>query len=172
MVGSMIGAYPFYACTSNGLLQPDRCTRHIAAEALEGFVAAEAVRILAHLDPMNPITTPVVVPGVSGHTRYRADLRRLAQLTEMRHPGRINDAEHAELVKRIRATQRAVIVRPVDALDGVVTGPRARFAWDRLSRERKAAVLRYLFSAIRIGPSATSRGVFDYSRISIVPNPL
>lgn len=172
MVGSMIGTYPFYACTSNALLQPDRCTRHIAAEALERFVADEAVRILARLDPGNLVTAPVIVPGVSRRARYGADLRRLAELTEVRYPGRIDGAEHADLVKRIRAAQRDITVRPVNALDGVATGPRAHFAWDRLSRERKAALLRYLFSVIQIGPSATSRGVFDYSRIDIVPNPL
>jgi hypothetical protein len=172
MVGSMIGSYPFYACTSNGLLRPDRCTRHIAAEALEGFIAAEGVRILASLDPADPIRAQVVVPGFSGRSRYGTDLRRLDQLTETQGAGRITSAERTELVKRIRAAQRAVIVRPAGALDGVVTGPRARFAWDRLSHERKAVVLRYLFGAIRIGPSATSRGVFDYSRIHIMPNPL
>ena len=172
MVGSMIGTYPFYACTSNGLLRPDRCTRHIAAEALEKFVADEAVRILAGLDPANLVTAPVIVPNTSRRASYGADMTRLAQLIDIRHPGRTDGAEHSDLVKRIRAAQRDIIIRPPGALDGVITGPQAYFAWDRLSRERKAAVLRYLFSVIRIGPSATSRGVFDYSRIHIVPNPL
>jgi hypothetical protein len=172
MVGSMIGIYPFYACTSNGLLRRDRCTAHIAAEALEGFIAARAVQILTCLDFANLVTTPVVVPGVFGQARYSTDLRRLDELSKTQGTSPISGRGHTELVKRIRAAQRAVIVRPVSALDGVVTGPGARFTWSRLSRERKAAVLRYLFGAIRIGPSATSRGVFDYSRIEIIPNPL
>ena len=173
MVGSMIGTYPFYACTSNGLLRPDRCTRHIAAERLEAFIAGEAAGILEHMPAAGPAAAPVAVPGVPGSTGQ--DVPRLDQLTEMRRTGRITAAEHdaqrAQLVKRIRAAQRAIVIRPMDALDGVITGPGARFAWNGLTLQRKAAVLRYLFAAIRIGPSTTSRGVFDYGRIHIVPNP-
>jgi len=34
------------------------------------------------------------------------------------------------------------------------------------------AVLRFVFAAIRIGPSSTPRNVLDYSRVEIVPHPL
>jgi hypothetical protein len=57
-----------------------------------------------------------------------------------------------------------------EAFDGVVTGPTARFAWHRLPHDRRAAVLRAVFAAVRIGPSSTPRSVFDYGRVEAVPN--
>jgi hypothetical protein len=48
----------------------------------------------------------------------------------------------------------------------------ANAGWGRLSYDRKVAVLRFVFAAIRIGPSSTPRNVFDYSRVEIVPHPV
>ncbi|GAA1985248.1 recombinase family protein [Kitasatospora viridis] len=107
MVGSAIGGYPTYACTSNSSLEAEHCSRHIAAESLESHVAERAIALLEALDE--------------------------------------------------------------PALDGVPVGEAARFGWSRLSPTRRAAVFRHFFSCIRIGPSSTSRSVFDPTRIELLP---
>ncbi|GAA1219321.1 hypothetical protein GCM10009665_06760 [Kitasatospora nipponensis] len=144
MVGEVIGDYRTYACGSKSGAVQGRCTRHIAAQSLEAFVEEAAIRILEAIGPGGLAVAPVAVPGFAAL------------------PG---DGPSD------RATQLAIAVRPVDALDGVVTGPMARFAWRRLSLERKAAALSVLFRVIRIGPSSTARSVFDPTRIDAVPHP-
>jgi hypothetical protein len=54
----------------------------------------------------------------------------------------------------------------------VGTGPAAGSEWRRLTGPRQAEVLRFLFAEVRIGPKTTQRGVFDDSRIRMVPNEL
>ncbi|WP_035845147.1 recombinase family protein [Kitasatospora azatica] len=49
MVGSMIGSYPTYACTSNSSLEAVHCSRHIGAESLEAHVAEHAISLLEAL---------------------------------------------------------------------------------------------------------------------------
>jgi hypothetical protein len=49
MVGSTIGGYPTYACTSNSSLEAEHCSRHIAAESLEAHVAERAIALLEEL---------------------------------------------------------------------------------------------------------------------------
>ncbi|MGC0314010.1 recombinase family protein [Kitasatospora acidiphila] len=46
MVGSAIGGYPTYACTSNSSLEAQHCSRHIAAESLEAHVAERTIALL------------------------------------------------------------------------------------------------------------------------------
>lgn len=70
-----------------------------------------------------------------------------------------------------RVARSRIAVRDANALDGVTTGEEAREAWSVLTRARRAAVLRFLFAAIRIGPKTTARGVFDESRINPIPGP-
>ncbi|MEY9949672.1 recombinase family protein [Kitasatospora sp. GAS1066B] len=54
MVGSMVGSYPTYACTSNSSLEAEHCTRHIGAESLEAHVAERAIALLEALLPSRP----------------------------------------------------------------------------------------------------------------------
>jgi site-specific DNA recombinase len=65
-----------------------------------------------------------------------------------------------------------MVVRPVKVLEGM-TGPNARAAWfaDDMTDERRNAILRFLFAAVRIGP-ANKHGIFDYDRIDIEQNDL
>ncbi|MFE0462017.1 recombinase family protein [Kitasatospora sp. NPDC058965] len=117
MVGSTVGSYPTYACTSNSSLDAEHCSRHIGAESLESHVADRAIALLEALPtPLDPDSP--------------------------------------------------------DALDGVQTGPGARFGWARLSPTRRAAVFRHFFATIRIAASSTSRSVFDPTRIEIVARPV
>jgi len=75
-----------------------------------------------------------------------------------------HDIRAARRRERRSATRRG--------LDGVVTGPDARFSWDHLPDNRKADVLRFLFAAVRIGTSSSLTAVFDYSRVEVVRHPL
>jgi len=90
------------------------------------------------------------------------------------HPGVPADAQNRRGPYQRPAPQ--TIVRPtVKVLAGLV-GPDARKAWDRLAEggevERLNAVLRFLFAAVIIDEHRGPRGIFDYSRIDIEPNPL
>ena len=141
MVGSIVGAYPTYACNSTGSLLAEPCTRHIGAEPLEAYMADRTVRLLQSLGAQVVLAVPATA------SRRTPDGRPLREL------------------------HRDVSARPLGALDGVVTGPGARFAWSRLPRSRQVAVLRYLFVAIRIDASSTGAGVFDPGRIDAVARP-
>ncbi|MFL6110848.1 MAG: recombinase family protein [Catenulispora sp.] len=65
-----------------------------------------------------------------------------------------------------------VVVRSASAVDGIVTGPDAAIHWPRVPLRRRAEVLRFLYTVIRVGPKTTSRGVFDPGRIALIPHPL
>lgn len=149
MVGSMKGTYPMYACTGNSRFGPPRCSRHIAAQRLEAFIQDKAVLILEEWEVPVRLDVPV---AVSANPIGRSGPRAT--------------------VARPNTDHHSIVVRPIDALDGVVTGPDARPAWDRLPAHRKAAVLRFLFASIRVGESSFPTAVFDYSRVDAVRNPL
>ena len=142
MVGSMKGTYPTYACTSMSYLRRGACYRHIGAEPLEAYIADRAVLLLQSLDVATARSAPVTASR---------------QAPDGRPP---------------RALHHDMSTRPPGALDGVVTGPGARFAWTRLSRSRQAAVLRYLFVTIRIAARSTGAGVFDPGRIDVITRPI
>ncbi|MBS2532166.1 recombinase family protein [Catenulispora sp. NF23] len=143
MVGSIVGEYRMYACASLNSPLPRTCTMHIAAASLEDFVCEAAVGLLldgndSMIDPDRPVS---VRRGPAGPPAGRDGFR----------------AGHGQ-----------IDLRDVHALDGVVTGPKAPAAWRRLPEERRAAVLRALFTAVEIGPKTTAHGVFDTSRITLV----
>jgi hypothetical protein len=77
---------------------------------------------------------------------------------------------------RISALRRKTIVRPTAEVLAGLVGPDARAAWNQLVErhevERLNAVLRFLFAAVIIDEHRAPRGIFDYSRIDIEPNPL
>jgi len=142
MVGSMVSAYPTYACNSASSLRGSTCSRHIGAESLEAYVADLAVLLLQSLDAEAALAAPATA------SRRAPDARPP------------------------RALHRDISTRPPGALDGVVIGPGARFGWSRLPGPRQAAVLRYLFVAIRVAASSTGAGVFDPGRIDAVARPI
>lgn len=142
MVGSMVITYPTYACSAASSLRGGACSRHIGAEPLEAYIADRAVLLLQSLDAEAAFAAPAT------------------------------SARRAPDGRPPRALHRDVSARPPGALDGVVTGPGARFAWSRLPRPRQAAVLRYLFVTIRIAASSTGPGVFDPGRIDAIARPV
>jgi len=149
MVGSPVGNYRMYVCGSANQPAAGRCTRQVSADTLESYVGEQAAGILEGWDAEN-----LDAIAVAAH--------QLADDAE-RGPG----AGSAGPV-RTGASHETVVIRPMDALVGVRTGPGAGLGWSSLSSDRKAIVLRLLFAAIRIGPKNTARGVFDYDRVEII----
>jgi hypothetical protein len=92
----------------------------------------------------------------------------------------ISTREYREMRKtvdeRISSLRRKTIVRPTAEVLAGLVGPDARTAWNQLVAqgevERLNAVLRFLFAAVIIDEHRAPRGIFDYSRIEIEPNPL
>jgi DNA invertase Pin-like site-specific DNA recombinase len=147
MVGTIVGSYRMYACSSTSKVVAGRCSRHIGAASLEEYVEGTAIRVLEDWDARRMPELPMAV---------------------RRDPA----AAKPSAPTSFSATHGAVKVRSADALDGVGTGVYARRSWSGLSSSHKTAVLRFLFESIRIGPKTTSRGVFDESRITVVRNEL
>ncbi|WP_194892333.1 recombinase family protein [Catenulispora pinisilvae] len=148
MVGSVVGGYRMYACASTRNRPPEECARSIGATSFEVHVQQDAVRILQEWDADRVAALPMV-----GNRR-----------PEVR-PG---DVEHAAFGD----IHGGVVVRSASAVDGIVTGPDAGLDWPRVPLRRRAEVLRFLYTVIRVGPKTTSRGVFDPGRIALVPHPL
>ncbi|NUR57268.1 MAG: hypothetical protein HOV87_00930 [Catenulispora sp.] len=140
MVGSSVNGYRVYACAGHLPSSPGHRRRYISADNLEGQVVEQALVMLEGWEAEDARTVPIASPY------------------EVPDPSANSTAPRA-----------LIVIRSAAAMDGVVIGPGARFAWNRLSAEHKAAVLRFLFTVIRIGPSTKPRPVFDAGRADIVP---
>jgi len=158
MVGSIVGGYRMYACASTRGQPPEACARSIGAASFEGYVEQDAVRILEHWDAARVASLPMVGHRRPAPHREGTDRRAVA---DRRSDQALYDALHS-----------GVVVRSAAAVDGIVTGPGAGLHWSRVPLRRRADVLRFLYTVIRVGPKTTSRGVFDTGRIALVPHPL
>ncbi|MEZ0067284.1 site-specific DNA recombinase [Streptacidiphilus sp. MAP12-20] len=170
MVGSMVVNFPTYACAGSSLPAPHSCSRHISAARLEEHVDEWIVTLLERLGT----GVDAAAVSVSVLSRESAKRRALAEasLHELTDMNGSSGQRRKALIAQIRAENQDITVRAADALDDVVTGKRARQAWRRTSRARRDEVRRFLISQIRVGPLAGPRGVFDPSRVEIVPNSL
>lgn len=151
MVGSIVGGYRMYACASTRNQPPQECARSIGATSFERHVQQDAIRILQDWDAARVASLPMV-------GNRRPDMR----------PGSGENGEHAAFGD----VHGGVVVRSASAIVGIVTGPDAGVDWPRVPLRRRAEVLRFLYTVIRVGPKTTSRGVFDPGRIAFVPHPL
>lgn len=83
--------------------------------------------------------------------------------------------DRREIQARIRKNEKKTIVtvKSASAIADLI-GPNARAKWERLTDERKNSVLRFLFSAVIIGPHnrAAHPDSIDYGRIEIEENEL
>jgi DNA invertase Pin-like site-specific DNA recombinase len=173
MVGSIHKGYPCYVCTRRTSSAPNACKRRIGAENLESFISDAAKDLLTNLTVADLAGSSPAHPQADEHAQAD-DERRLAELMDMWNDGTVTTAEFKAMRepvrKRIAARQRATVVRPTTALDGIAIGPGAADSFDALSYERKQAALRFLFDAVRIDASTARRGVYDYGRITPDPN--
>jgi hypothetical protein len=153
------------------------CRRRISATMLEKFAVDAAIRILTELDVTGRETAAVL--STDEADTIAADQEQLAEAARMWARKEIGKAEYdvmrKEINDRIKTAQRKAVVRPaVEVLEGM-TGPGAQQAWRELEEagdhERINALFRFLFAAVRIGPSSTQGRALDYGRIDIEPNP-
>lgn len=172
MVGGTYGGTPYYQCTNRTSAAVNKCGRRIKAEELEKFVVDAAKDFLEKLTPADlraPAATTTAEDDAKAETK---DRHKLDEIRAMWVADEIGTDEmrkmQAEIKKRIAARQRATVVRPLTALEGIVIGTGAADSFDKLTDERKAAALRFLFPAVRIKAS-TVKGVFDFGRIDIDP---
>lgn len=177
MSGSELGGVPNYCCTRRhrGKSDEARCVRKIAAIKLEKFVEDAAIDLLGKLTVSGELSSTALPPSLV--EQIESDEQQLRELKEMWRAKEMPTAEYREERKiieaRIATAQRRATVRPLKLLEGL-TGPNAERAWrdEKLSDERRNAILHFLFAAIRIGPSTKPNGVFDWDRIDIEQNPL
>jgi hypothetical protein len=166
MTGSFCGV-----CTRPTSNTPDRCKRRIGAEKLERFITDAAKKTLtemtvAQLTPSTPARTRIMASVEEDHTRL-AELK--AEWINKKLPTDDYIEMRTAVAKRIATAERATVVRPVTAVEGMVTGPGAGAWFDGLELDRQNAALKFLFSAVRIGPHTGRSGTFDLSRIDPEP---
>jgi hypothetical protein len=107
------------------------------------------------------------------------DEQQLRDLHDMWLHKEIDSAEYRkdrrEIQARIRENEKKLIVlgkSPETIAD--LIGPDAKAKWAKLTPERKNSVLRFLFSAVIIGPhdKIAHPDSIDFGRIEIEPNDL
>jgi DNA invertase Pin-like site-specific DNA recombinase len=153
-----------------------KCYRRVAAATLEAFVKDAAIDLLERINVTGAESATVL--SDEDNAAIDADQAELAELKAMWDAQEINTSEYRQMRKtvedRIKKIEAKTIIRPaVEVLKGM-TGPDARATWNAHEEagnsERLNAVLRFLFTAIRIGESTASSGRFDYARIEIEQN--
>ncbi|MGP0001872.1 MAG: recombinase family protein, partial [Acetobacteraceae bacterium] len=166
-----------YRCVRANRQDERKCARSMMAEPLEAFVEDAAVRLLTGL-AVNPRRSRSV--AVEAAEREMAqDEQQIRDLHDMWLNKEITTDEYRkdrrEIQARIRKNEKKTIVtvKSASAIADLI-GPNARTKWDRLTDERKNSVLRFLFSAVIIGPHnrATHPDSIDYGRIEVEENEL
>jgi site-specific DNA recombinase len=167
-----------YRCSRAGNRQDAmRCTRSMLAEPLETFVEDAAILLLGNLAVSPKRTRTAAVEAAE--REIEDDERQLAELHDMWINKEIDSAEYRRdrrvIQARIRENQRKTIVK-VKSLDAIadLIGSSAKNKWAKLTDERKNSVLRFLFSAVIVGPGTQNRypSTIDYGRIEIEENEL
>ncbi|MDJ0342510.1 recombinase family protein [Streptomyces sp. PH10-H1] len=171
---------PAYTCTRHTRRDEAQCGRKIAAKKTEEFVKDAAIRLLENLDVNGQEANISTAMPSEDAEAIQADRAELAELKEMWDAQEIKTREYRQMRKvvedRIAKRERKTVVRPaLEVLEGLV-GPHARESWGKLETagnvQRLNAVIRFLFAAVIVDEATGKRGVFDYGRIDIDPNPL
>lgn len=169
------GGHAEYQCSRSQRFDEKRCMRNIAAGTLEDYVRDVAIEVLENLAVDGRPTASVMSEGQA--EALEVEQQQLGDLNGMWTAREITTGEYRQMRKtieeRITKLQRRTVVRPLEILNGV-TGPDARAAWfsETMTDERRNAVLRFLISAVIIGPVRKRGRIFDYGRVEIEPNDL
>ena len=166
-----------YRCSRAQRQDRQRCARSMLAEPLEKFVEDAAIRLLTDLSAGRRRTRSASVE--QAEREIADDERQLRELNDMWNNKEMDTAEYREMRRdikaRIRDNERKTIVRtrPAESISDLI-GPDAQAKWGKLPGERKNSVLRFLFSAVIIGPhdGAAHPDSIDYGRIEIEQNEL
>jgi len=167
----------YYRCSRANRQDGMRCARTMQAGPLEEFVEDAAIRLLTEL-AVNPRRTRTA--AVEAAEREMAeDEQQVRDLHDMWRNKEITTEEYRkdrrEIQTRIRQNEKKTIVK-VKSAETIadLIGPDAKAKWAKLTNERKNSVLRFLFSAVIIGPhdSKAHPDTIDYGRIDIEENEL
>jgi site-specific DNA recombinase len=164
-----------YRCSRANRQNGTKCARGMLAEPLEKFVEDAAIRLLDILAVSPKRTRNAAVEAAE--REIEDDERQLAELHDMWLNKEIDSAQYRKdrrvIQARIRENQKKTIVKvkSPEAIADLI-GPNAKARWATLTDERKNSVLRFLFSAVIIGPGTTNRypSTIDYGRIEIEQN--
>ncbi|MFF1515253.1 recombinase family protein [Streptomyces sp. NPDC058305] len=177
VMGGSGGSGAKYICNGHThRLDLPRCNRVVSAPILEEFVSEAAINLLERLD-LTEAPTPSDLSEEDQHA-IEADRRELDELKEMWEQQELKTREYREMRKtveaRIAEVERKMIVRPTaEVLDGLA-GPHARESWNALNSaedfQRMNAVMRFLFTAVKIKPAPRRGRYFDYGRVDIEQN--
>jgi hypothetical protein len=167
----------YYRCSRANRQDGMKCARTMQAGPLEEFVEDAAVLLLTKL-AVNPRRTRTA--AIEAIEREIAeDEQQIRDLHDMWRNKEITTEEYRkdrrEIQARIRQNERKTVVKvkSVEAIADLI-GPGAKAKWAKLTPERKNSVLRFLFSAVIIGPhdSKAHPDSIDYGRIDIEENEL
>ncbi len=166
-----------YRCSRANRQDGHKCSRSMQAEPLEKFVEDAAVNLLTRLAVS---TRRAPTTAVSAAEREIAeDEQQLRDLHDMWINKEIDSAQYRQdrrtIQARIRTNEKKTVVKVKQtAAIADLIGPGAKAAWSALTDERKNAVLRFLFSAVFVGPGTMSRfpGKTDFGRVEIEENEL
>jgi site-specific DNA recombinase len=166
-----------YRCSRANRQDGQRCARTMLAEPLEAFVQDAAIRLLEELS-VNPHRSRTAAVEAAERD-IAGDEQQLHDLHDMWINKEIDTAEYRkdrrEIQARIRENEKKTIVkvRSAESIADLI-GPDAKTKWRKLPAERKNSILRFLFSAVIIGPhdKAAHPDSIDYGRIEIEENEL
>jgi site-specific DNA recombinase len=166
-----------YRCSRANRQDGQKCARSMLAEPLEQFVEDAAVKLLAELaiTPARPRTAA----AQAAEREIAEDEQQLKDLHDMWLNKEIDSAEYRKdrriITARIRDNERKTITKakPAGTIADLI-GPDPQARWDTLTPERKNTVLRFLFSAVVIGPGTLARypASMDFGRVEIEQNEL
>lgn len=166
-----------YRCSRANRQDGQKCARGMLAEPLEKFVEDAAVTLLTNLQVSS--ARPRTAAVHAAEREIAEDEQQLRDLHDMWLNKEIDSAEYRKdrrvIQARIRANEKKTLAKtkPMAAIADMI-GADAKPTWDTLSAERKNTVLRFLFSAVIIGPGTLSRypSSVDFSRVEIEQNEL
>lgn len=164
-----------YRCSRALRQDAQRCARTMLAEPLEKFVEDAAIRLLAGLTVNTRRSRSAMVE--QAEREIADDERQIRELHDMWKSKEIPTDEYRkdrrDIQARIRENEKKLVVRTrsVESIADLI-GPNADARWSSLTDERKNSVLRFLFTAVIIGPydRATHSSSIDYGRIDIEAN--
>jgi site-specific DNA recombinase len=166
-----------YRCSRANRQDGMRCARTMLAEPLEKFVEDAAIRLLTGLAVSPRKTRTAAVEAAE--RAIAEDEQQIRDLHDMWRNKEISTEEYRkdrrEIQARIRENEKKTIVKAKSAESiADLIGPDAKAKWAKLTDERKNSVLRFLFSAVIIGPhdAKAHPDSIDYGRIEIEENDL
>jgi site-specific DNA recombinase len=145
--------YYNYGCMWRNNPNVAKCKRKIEATRLEEFVCDAAKDLLTRLSVADMVDKPQTsaTEEQKSAAHYKAKMEELRIMwTGDEITGEEYRKSRKELADKLAKLQRGTAVRPLIALEGIVIGKGAAAWFDGLEFERKAAVLRFLFTAIKI----------------------